>query len=460
MNFTEDLYNLLERIAATPGKNDKQALVATMTPTMLAIVRRALDPTTPTYIAKLAIPDNAGTKDFGIDEANLLDKLTSRELTGNAALSAVNEALANLTKAGQHLLQRVILKDLRAGIGASTVNKAFPGAVPEFAYMRCSLPKDVKFADWPWERGVISQLKADGMFARIAVAQDPDKLTSTVQITSRQGLTFPKGALAKLEADASWVFAPGTETHGELTVWHNGTLLHRKDGNGLLNSLQDGAELPEGHEVRFDAWDQIPLELAVPGGLCETPYEERFEGLKIQVLAGGTPSIMLIEHKIVRSYAEAAAHFREMLLRKLEGTVVKRPDMPWADGDSRGQIKFKLEFSVDLRIKGFNPGEPGKRTEKTFGSLLCETSDGLLQVGVSGFKRDIELYLHENREAAIGMVITVRANDIVAPSDSSEFYALSHPRFIEIRKDKTVADTLQRVLDQHAAAVQGKAMNA
>jgi hypothetical protein len=66
-------------------------------------------------------------------------------------------------------------------------------------------------------------------------------------------------------------------------------------------------------------------------------------------------------------------------------------------------------------------------------------------------------YLYENRDLVIGGVITVLANDIVMPSDSSALYTLSHPRFLEIRRDKREADTLPHIINQLEAAQAGKA---
>jgi DNA ligase-1 len=233
--------------------------------------------------------------------------------------------------------------------------------------------------------------------------------------------------------------------------------MHRKDSNGILNSMQDGGELPEACTVLYDAWDLVPSHLAVPGGRCETPYVERFAKLLDEVRSKLQAVIDVIDYRLVYSRAEAAQHFSETLAKGLEGTVVKHPDMPWFDGDSKFQVKYKVEFDVDLKITGFNPGEPGKRTEATFGSLICESACGTLQVGVSGLKREMETYLHENRALVTGGVITVRANDIVMPSDSSTLYALSHPRFVELRRDKGEADTLPHIINQLEAARAGKA---
>ena len=447
MTSSDALFDKIEAIAAVSGKKDKAAITATLTPGDLEIVRWALDPTVTFYIAKLDAPEAIGSDEWKEDEICLLQDLSSRNITGDAALRKVGFSLWELSHKSGELLRRVILKDLRAGFGASSVNKVFFGAIPEFAYMRCSLPKASNIKKWDWARGVLSQLKANGMFSRVAVD------SGRALITTRQGNTFPAGALANIEADATWTFPDNTETHGELTVWFKGVLLPRSEGNGILNSVMQGEPLPDWHEVRFDAWDQIPLDRATPGGSYPDPYENRLARLTTQIAAGGKSSIMLIESRLVYSMEEAMEHYKGILAQKLEGTVLKHPDAVWRDGDSKDQVKFKLEVDVDLKIVGFNPGTPGKRTADTFGSVRCQTIDGLLEVSVSGFKRDMELYLHENRDSVLNTIMCVRANEVSPPCETNTLHSLYHPRVVELRKDKTEADSLQQVLDQFEAAV-------
>lgn len=447
MYQTDKLLNTLNTLAATPGKKDKQGIVAAFDDVERRIVKLALDPTINFYIAKLEAPTTTGSEQWGDAEFQLLDKLSSREITGHEALRQVGYSLRELTPESGELLRRVILRDLKCGVGTTIVNTAFPGLVPDFAYMRCSLPKDSSMAKWDWSEGVFSQLKANGSFARIDVEG------GRALITTRQGNTYPAGALAALEDAAVDTFDDNTQSHGELTVWHNGVLLQRSVGNGILNSLLMGdGEIPADHEVRYDAWDQIPLANAVPKGKVETAYEDRLAYLIEQVENSKPALIEVIECRLVYSYAEAMVHYREVLKRKLEGTVLKHRKAIWKDGDSKDQVKLKLEVDVDLEIVGFKPGEPGKRTEHTFGSLICRTTDGLLEVSVSGFKRDMEQYLHENRDSVMHKIVCVRANEVSAPSESNELHSLYHPRFVELRKDKDTADTLQRVIDQFEAA--------
>jgi DNA ligase-1 len=448
MNSTE-LLAKLHLISQTTKKTEKLEIVKTFTSSELDIVVMALDPRVSYYIADFPAAARWGSRDWMQSEIDLLLDLSERRLTGNAALEAVKATMEDLTPSAGELLKRIVLKDLRAGIGASTVNKAFPGAVPEFAYMRCSLPKSSNMHKWDWADGIYSQLKANGMFTRADVNYERTK----VLITTRQGNTFPAGVLRKLEEDCLWVFKGGTQTHGELTVWRDGVLLPRAEGNGMLNSVMQGGELEAGCEVYYDVWDQIPLDQATPGGRYQTPYSVRFSSLLQQVREGGPRKIYPIESRLVYSYEEALDHYREVLGRKLEGTVLKHPEAIWFDGDSKDQVKMKLEVDVDLKIIGFNPGKPGTRTEATFGSLQLATSDGLLEASAAGFKRDLEMYLHNNRESVLGKIMTIRANEVSPPCETNPLHSLYHPRAVELRHDKVEADTLHQVLDQFEAAV-------
>lgn len=449
MSNTDQFLSKLTTLAATPGKKDKLAIVQTFTEFEQDLAKRALDPTVSYYIAKLDPPPaGPANEQWSHEEFHLLGLLSTRQITGNEAINKVAFHLADLTPSGAEVLRRVILKDLKCGVGVTLVNTAFPGLVPDFAYMRCSLPKDSSIDKWDWSEGIYCQLKADGMFARIAHTND-----GNILITSRQGNTFPDNAMEVLSADAQWTFPKGTETHGELTVWIDGELQKRSLGNGMLNSLQSGGELPPGAVVKFDCWDQIPLEIAVPKGTYISHYQSRFLDLSLQVSEAGRSCIEMIESSVVFSRAEAMAKYKTVLARGLEGVILKHPHTVWRDGDSKDQVKFKLEVDVDLKIVGFREGEVGKRTEHTFGSVLCQTIDGQLEVAVSGFKRDMEQYLHENRDSVLGRIMCVRANDVAQPSASSTLHSLFHPRFIELRNDKYEADTLQGVIDQFEAAV-------
>lgn len=456
MDFNAKQYLIkLDALRAISGKGAaarRQEVIETFTPAEQQVTRMALDPTFTYYMAELSARTSGGADELQFDPLmELLWSLSMREITGNTAEAAVSTLYNRLHPDDAEVLNRVITKNLKAGVGATAVNKVFNGLVTEFPYMRCSLPKDVKLATWEWEDGIISQLKANGSFVRIAVRED-----GATGATTRQGNQYPRGdALAHLLEDAAWAAqGDSVEFHGELLVYGPFGVLPRSEGNGILNSLLSGGELPAGHSVRMDAWDVIPLAQAVVGGQVDIHYGSRLAELARRITGtSAVRTMQVIEYKLVYSWAEARAHALHFMKQGLEGTVIKRRTAPWRDGDSRDQVKIKLEVDVDLRIVGFTEGTKGTRTEHTFGSVMLETLCGSLKVSASGLKRDLELWLHENRDAAIGMIMAVRANEISPPCETNEHWSLYHPRVIELRRDKDTADTLEQVRAQFEKAV-------
>lgn len=273
MHNTDDLYDLLRECAATSSKKAKLEIVKSMGD-FKDWLKAALDPTVSYFVAKLPKYERSGEDQLNDDDLKLLQRLASREISGNEALERIKETMYELTPKSQEVLRRVLLKDLRCGVGDSIVNDAFPGLIPVFPYMRCCLEKDSNMAKWNWADGIIVQLKADGMFANVNAE------TSGVEVFSRQGSRFPAGSLGVLEPRLCHTFDNNTQTHGELLVYDgDGMLLERQVGNGILNSLLQGGTLPEGHEVRFFAWDQIPISAAVAKGRYEVPYFQRLNSL-------------------------------------------------------------------------------------------------------------------------------------------------------------------------------------
>ncbi len=383
------------------------------------------------------VPDQALAERFYSTMFNLRD----RELTGNAA----REALTQLVIRGvpSELLYRILNKDPRAGFGMSTIQKLCPGLIAEFPYMRCSLPAKAS-KNMGWRDGVFSEIKADGMFGNL----NRDK-ASNVWLTSRQGTLIPIDRFPALLSEAQHI-PLGHQLHGELEVYENGALLSREIGNGLINSIVQGESLPEGFEIIFQAWDCIPLTAVVAKGKYTIPYHVRFKAITDAFMYDGP--IRPIEHRIVYSREEAKEHFKRALAEGREGTVYKDRNMFWKDGTSTEQIKMKMTAPCDLKIIGYRAGK-GNRANGV-GSVLCASSDGLLRVAVSGFNGAILDYINANQEALLGTIMCVKFNMITEPSPSNDLYSLFLPRFVELRKDKTEADSLQKIKDEYASALE------
>ena len=111
---------------------------------------------------------------------DLLDDLSNRVLTGHAAISAVNGfVLAN--KKYEDIIYNIIDKDLKTRAGASLINKAIPGLIPQFKVALAEAIKDMPdFENEEW----FGSRKLDGV--RCIIRKEGD----TTKAYSRQGKEF------------------------------------------------------------------------------------------------------------------------------------------------------------------------------------------------------------------------------------------------------------------------------
>lgn len=376
--------------------------------------------------------------------------------TRKEALYKFRKLAANLGYDSLRLLVAIINKNIEAGINASTINLVWRGLIPTFPYMRCSLPTRVDLELLEWDVGVYAQEKADGMFANINVGFD------CVTILSRQGTEIP---IDKLGDEIKWlseVLPKGYQVHGEMLCRDpEGRIVPREIGNGVINSCTKGGSIPEGWSILFRVWDAIPLTAVEPKGKYTEPYSARFQSLKNYMKKAifriheeqqiNVTIVEPIETKIVHSIKEAKAFYRYMIGMGKEGAILKNPTAIWRDGVSKEQVKLKIECDCDLKVIGFIKGE-GKYKD-TLGSLICESADKSLRTNVSGFSDSLRKKIWECRTEYLGMVATVKFNDVM--QKEGEVASLFLPRFVEFREDKVEADSFKRILEIRNTAIMG-----
>lgn len=455
----------IDEIASTAGKNDKQALLKKYMAEQdfQTVINLALNPFITFGQRPARHTGFSGTFVWGDQTFALLKGLQERTLTGDAAKAAIQAEFTRLDEKSAELLWRVINKDLKAGFGENSVNKVEKDFIPCFPYMRCSLPKDSKMDEWPFNTGIISQIKADGMFF------DGNIDKTFVNFTSRQGQPFPSSPSFDRLAENFRIafqglltedFEAGAQTHGELLIEDSeGRTLPREIGNGMINKLIQGTELQPGFKLTALLWDVIPLANAVKKGKYEVDYLTRLRMLNSAVgmlhAKREQRLIAVIETRVVRSYEEAMAHYMDARRRKLEGTIAKKPKMIWKDGTSKDQVKLKQEVPVELEVFGFQEGKEGAKTAQTFGALKCRSACGKLEVDVgTGFSDELRREINENREDWLGAIITVKGNEIMVNKDGKKKHSLFLPVYVDRRLDKSVADTYEQIVEQFENAVE------
>lgn len=396
------------------------------------VIMLALDPFTQFYQRKIpkykpAAPNQADSLSSVVDS---LYMLSSRQVTGNAAIDYLTKLLSSLTEDDAKVIERIIGKDLKCGVSVSTVNDVWPGLIHEYPCMLCS-PFEQKLVD-KIKFPAYAQLKMDGMRFNAIVRE------GKVEFRSRNGkeihlLGNLEQEFIALAGDIDCVF------DGELLVMLEGDyqFADRQTGNGILNKANKGTiSEKEAALVHATVWDVIPY-MYFTDGKCPTPYSTRFASL--EKLVNGQSSknkkIWLVASDIVQTQEEATKIFEDYLSKGLEGIILKDGSGVWENKRAKHQIKMKGELECDLKVVGYQMGT-GKY-EGLLGAILCESADGVIKVDVgSGFKDAQRLDFTNN--SIVGKIVSVKYNARIKNKQGEE--SLFLPIFIEVRDDKNEAD--------------------
>ena len=358
--------------------------------------------------------------------------------------------LACTSRDSYQVTDRIIHKDLRCGVQAKTINKVKPGTVFRVPYQRCSQYDRIDKMTWP----AMAQRKADGAFAYGL----PDGSFMT-----RQGNKFeiPGNPISPFVAGLPNL-SNMVRIHELVVLDDKGEVMGRAEGNGIINSFIKGSGDPEmAPRIRAFIWGWItPQELrngSAPGRSYLQTWQALGEWLPLNGPDLKPAPIRTIETWFVKDLAEARAKFFELIATGEEGLIAKSlsPDFIWQDQSSCDfQIKMKAEADAEFRIVGAYAGDPRKKYAGLLGGITVQSEDGLIVSDCGGGFTDEQRKLGvEHWESLKGAVVTIKFNGLTTDRDREGVYALDHPRFVEIRDEKTRADTVEYCM----AALRGEA---
>lgn len=397
---------------------------------------------------------------LGLSEAlEELEAISNREITGYDAIKHLCSVLNKLSSEDAFIVCRIIDKDLKVNVGRHLVNKVWPGLIEITPYQGCK-PYSPKLIKKLVENGktAVVQEKLDGRFSNSIIRE------GDVELESRSGeVTYLEGAkfLKELKKFDSCVL------NGELTIANT----NRYQSNGIIASLvsigdkilkgedtfKDIKNLKEKHgydyqealdAIEFTCWDIISVSEYFHA-YSKTLYKDRLKKLKEAILEHKCINVKIVDTWDVHSYDEIMAIFQDLLNKGCEGAVVKDVNSEWIDGKHGHSVKLKLEITVDLRIKSFNLGS-GKN-ENVVSSITVESSDGEVITRPAGIDEATMDFITSHQEELKGRIIEVECNGLSKGKDR-EKYALLHPRYVKIRDDKFVADSLEDIKKIEAMA--------
>ena len=419
-----NLHNFFESLSSNSSRNFKieQLTKHSDNETLREVVRLALDPFTNFYIRKIPQYQTDNRQTSLENALNGLYDLSSRTVTGNAAIEYLRMLLSSVSADDAKVIERVIQKDLKCGVQVSTANTVWGGLIKEYPVMLCSgyeqkLVDKVKFP-------ALVQLKMDGM--RFNAIVQHNESGSSVDYRSRNGKEIQllgnlDEEFIKLSNGIDCVF------DGELLVKDNGKILDRQTGNGILNKANKGT-------ISATVWDVIPYAYFVDAH-CPVAYSSRFESLCALMDMHKPTKIGLVDNWEVETLDEAKTLFEGLLAQGQEGIILKDKTGTWEDKRVKHQIKFKGELECDLKIVAVEEGT-GKYAGM-LGAIICESSDGIVKVNVgSGFNDEHRKNLW--KENLVDKIVAVKYNSRIKNKAGEE--SLFLPIFVEIRDDKEVAD--------------------
>jgi DNA ligase-1 len=178
----------------------------------------------------------SGIKTDITDFIHFLDKQTQKDGCSNKDLDALADILSELNKDVANCCLLVLKKDLRIGMGAKTINKAFPDLIPVFDVQLCTLTSDI-----PDGKYFVSP-KLDGLRC-IAIPQD-----TGYNLLTRNGKPLPFPEI--VDVLNTYCGKTGLVFDGEImgSDWNDSMKVGRKynrDTSGLRYNIMDSIYLEE-----------------------------------------------------------------------------------------------------------------------------------------------------------------------------------------------------------------------
>lgn len=452
-----DALSIIYDIEATGARAEKQRLLDLLVADDYGkwIIRWTYDPLITFGITPPRQPSSGSTnvdlRPALIDD--LLDRLATRKLTGNAAQAEVAEVMEALNPASAELLFRMLSKDLKCGIAESTINTVIPGLVPVFSVMRAHAYEPKRVKSWPQ----VVEPKLDG-FRFTFLCRDgkggfftrSGKRAPAADHLVQPMIDTALAALGKSDDRVLWSTL-STRPHDlaryayqDLNFMVDGEMIAGTTFNETSGALRRGTGTA--NDATFHIFDLMSFADFDATGSVGRPYLERRALVEEFVRYAVTPAITKTPRYFVNSDAEIQELFESFRSRGLEGAMVKIVTGLYDKKKTFGWMKLKAEETEDLPVIGAFPGEPHTKYENCLGGLIVDRNG--VQVRVGGGFTDVErielwkLWLDDQALMNSAPELMKVEAQLVGRLIECEFHevtpdgSLRHPRFVRFRDDK------------------------
>ena len=408
------------------------------------------------YIKKVPEVPSAKTdtlEDNWREFVHLLDDLSGRVVTGNAAIERVAAFLKRCNWEEQYWYTRVLQKDLDIGIADKGINKVFKGLIPTYNVMLADKVTDLSLSDRRTysklpDRMVV-QYKIDGYRLNI---HRPDK--NTVIIRTRNGkevhgyadleksaLELPVGYVYDGELVAPELYSYIQSCMADVSCQRQDTNISATERHSLNRQNRDLFSEAMSHAFSketdkkgiFNLFDVVPC-TDWSDATSVIPYSQRLKLLDELVLPDNilvVPTSKVFYKARSQDLEEITKLFYYYLQIGWEGALIKDYDSYYQWKRTKSMLKMKLMDTMDLEVVDVYEGT-GRNTDK-LGGVMVNYEGNLLSVG-SGFTDEQREYWWSNPEAIKGKTIEIAYQAVTHNKTGGT--SVSFPVFKGIREDK------------------------
>lgn len=388
-------------------------------------VKLALDPLITFGVKKVLEQKNQGGQGLNPETfAKVIEALANRQLTGNLALTAVNDLMRKATQdEWNYWYRRILIKDLRCGVSEKTINTAVKKAnkleyqVPVFT---CQLAHDSANHETKVTGQKLIEVKLDGVRVITIVypngkvdqySRNGKELVNFENIKhqiSKHAFTFSQPVVLDGEVMSSSFQDLMKQVHRKDNVAADDAVLHLFDILTLQEFLKgQGQHKQIDRSVSLDAW-----------------YNEFKDHL---------PNVAVVGRELIDlDTDQGQTQFKELNQRAIdggyEGIMIKDPMAVYECKRSTSWLKLKPFIEVTLEVVDVEEGTG--RNAGRLGAFICKGVDDGRSINVncgSGFSDSDRDNFWTTRNDIMGRLVEVRADAITQNQDQT--YSLRFPRF-------------------------------
>ena len=360
---------------------------------------------------------------------NALESLTNSTGAGNQEkLDLANAASRNIYC--YEVVKRIVKKDLKCGASKKLINKACPGLLHEWPYMRCHSFNEKNMSRIKYPAQV--EEKCDGTHVDILVKN------GKISFMSRRGR--PMEFHGMLDSYFDFNIDPIIFVGEAEVVDSNGKLCDRKTGNGIINkAIKNTITKEEASRVILTLWDAIPYDQFI-AGQCDIPQIARFTKLNDCFYYENFNKVMIVQNKKIMNEKQAMGFYKKIRKAGGEGAILKNFNGGFKNHTSPNQVKIKADFEADFEVIDWKYGDKGSKYEDCLGAIQVSSSDKKVISWVGSGFNDEDRYKFASGKL-LGKIVTIKFESLIDRKTNSGL-SLFLPRICDVRIDKIEADDL------------------